>query len=393
MRQIRQPRRTPQAPGGPLDDPFALPDANMAMITHGPFAETVPIAGLTVGTIRRRFRDRYNLPADGLGMIDGNEVGDDTVVRAGQILTFMHRANAKGMDPDGSTTDSAAPSIGIQGDFASVTWPEGREIRMSLDELVAATQPRWFGDTVWPDGVKIVREMSHGAIVVHQTPSRVHNLQWIAEDSPTDYGKGVKYRGARVALPYVILVAVYRIARSGRLQLSSGNECFFANAPLGSVDDPMCYPALLNVSKMPEPLESRPLAWTCTQYLDRGFEKIEDTGERARRGLRELTRHLLEDGFNRSSEHNEGASWFGETVEAKIDDRLESVRAWEAATVADPMFATEVKWLPTGFTLRQIMARITGYMKLAGTGTMNATALGRIAMNRSRKSAREEVAS
>ena len=34
----------------------------MATITHGPFAERVPIAGLTVGSIRRRFRDRYNLP-------------------------------------------------------------------------------------------------------------------------------------------------------------------------------------------------------------------------------------------------------------------------------------------------------------------------------------------
>jgi hypothetical protein len=68
-----------------------------ATITHGPYAEQVPVAGMTVGMIRKKFSDRYNIPEDSLAMLDGEQVTDDSVVQEAQVLTFMHRANSKGL--------------------------------------------------------------------------------------------------------------------------------------------------------------------------------------------------------------------------------------------------------------------------------------------------------
>ena len=388
MKQIRQTKAPTQLAslGGPLGDPFGDPfdaganTAGLATITHGPYTEQVPIAGLTVGAIRGRFRDRYNLPADGLGWLDGTEVHDDTVVREGQVLTFMHRANAKGTG-----------ALAVEGDDLVVTLPEGRQAKAPLAQVVLALEPRWFGDCVWPDGVKLVREMSHGAIVVHQTPTRVHSLHWIAADSKADFGARTKYRTVRVALPYVIVLAVYRVAKTGQLHLSGANECFFANEPLSSVDDPLCYPALLNVSKMPEPKtgDAVPLAWICSQHLNRAFQKIEGVGRRSRAALAELLRHLFVDKFNRSSEQHEGASWFGETMSAGVDERLQSIEAWEQATLVDPMFATRVRWLPTEMNLGQVLEHVAGYMKLGGEDKIGAADLARIVVNR--RSGRQAV--
>jgi len=372
MRQIHRTRPTqPANPGSPLDDPFPglEESAGLATITHGPYAEQVPIAGMTVATIRRNLGDRYNIPANGLGFVDGNQVDDDTVIRAGQVLTFMHRANAKG-------------SIAIQGENLVVKNPEGHWNKAPLTKVVSALRPRWLADCIWPDGIKMVREEYRGAIVVHQTPPRVHGLRWITNDSPEDYGPLAKYRPVRVAMPYVIVVAVYRVAKTGRLEVTGANECFFANRPLASLEDPLCYPALLNVSRMPAKRGATvPLAWICTQHMDRTFQKIPDTGQRARAGLGELVKHLFVDKFNRSSEQHEGASWFSETVKAKVDPRLASIEAWEQATAADPNFATGVNWLPTGKNMGQVLEHITGYMELAGPAKIGADELARMVVN------------
>jgi hypothetical protein len=355
--------------------------AGLATLTHGPYVESVPIAGLTVGTIRRRFTDRYNLPADGLGMVDGHMVGDDTVIRSGQLLTFMHRANAKGGE---SPPPTSAPAVALENDRVVVTLPEGGQTTATLAEVVPTLVPRWFGDCIWPDGVKLVWEMTHGAIAVHQTPTRVHNLHWIAADSEEDFGRGTKYRRVRVALPYVVVLAVYRVAKNGSLQLTGANECFFANAPLSSMDDPLSYPALLNVSKMPGEKGTVPLAWICSQHLDRSFEKQSHVGERSRSALVALLRHLFEDSFNRSSEHHEGASWFGETMKSGCDERLASVEDWERATTEDPLFPTEVQWIPTDMTLGQVLHQVAGYMKLDRSKKIGAADLARAVVNNKR---------
>jgi hypothetical protein len=83
---------------GPGADPFAVDDSSglSATVSHGPYAEQLPVADMTVSEIRSRYRDRFDIDPLSQALLDGDEVGDDTTVRAGQHLLFVHRAGEKG---------------------------------------------------------------------------------------------------------------------------------------------------------------------------------------------------------------------------------------------------------------------------------------------------------
>ena len=79
---------------GLFDDPGAAPGT--AMVTHGPYAEVLPIAEMTVSQVRSRFRDRLDIHPEAMAMLDGNPVDDTTTVRAGQTLMFIRQSGEKG---------------------------------------------------------------------------------------------------------------------------------------------------------------------------------------------------------------------------------------------------------------------------------------------------------
>jgi hypothetical protein len=91
-------QRTRQGGIGPgsglFDDPGAAPGT--ATVTHGPYAEVLPIAEMTVSQVRSRFRDRLDIHPEARAMLDGNPVDDTTTVRAGQTLMFIRQAGEKG---------------------------------------------------------------------------------------------------------------------------------------------------------------------------------------------------------------------------------------------------------------------------------------------------------
>ena len=127
----------------------------------------------------------------------------------------------------------------------------------------------------------------------------------------------------------------------------------------------MLYPALLNVSKFPNP-EGHALAWICTQYLNaKAFHRIRDPNRRMRASLKELLACMFESGFNLSSEHNEGASWFGKS--RGVDRRIQDVEHWESATNEDPRFVMDVPWLEVGMTVAEVAERIVTNLT-AGSG-------------------------
>ncbi|MBU1695066.1 MAG: hypothetical protein KJ726_09155 [Verrucomicrobia bacterium] len=66
-------------------------------IQSGPFSQhlTVP-AGTTVGEVRRRFGVSLHIAAGSVAQLAGDMADDETVVRAGEILTFYPRAGEKG---------------------------------------------------------------------------------------------------------------------------------------------------------------------------------------------------------------------------------------------------------------------------------------------------------
>jgi hypothetical protein len=258
---------------------------------------------------------------------------------------------------------AASPIVTIEGERVHARSPEGAEADISVAEFserLLSGLPDTRG-IVWPDGTTSLEPTASGFVLVHQTPPAVHGFRWIAADSESEYGPGTTYREVRLALPFIVVLAVFeRERRTGRFQLGGRNECFFATRPLAreGMDTPLCFPALLNCSRFPDE-PTHPLSWICTQHLPPGEYARRDSLSRAvHDGLQALLRHLLESGFNRSSENHELSSWFTETVNARVDPRLASVEAWEAASAEDPLFALQVPWLQSGRNLGQVIARI-----------------------------------
>ncbi|NNE91479.1 MAG: hypothetical protein HKN23_07515 [Verrucomicrobiales bacterium] len=79
------------------DDSDSGSDGN-ATISSGIHAGQIPLANAsTVGEIRARYRDRFEIPVDSTAVLDGREVDDNTAVREGQNLRFRHTAGEKGL--------------------------------------------------------------------------------------------------------------------------------------------------------------------------------------------------------------------------------------------------------------------------------------------------------
>jgi hypothetical protein len=269
----------------------------------------------------------------------------------------------------------------IQDTKAIATAPEGTSASMPVDKLLAkvAAGQMSSGPAILPDGIKAV--LSHGPITiwVWESPPRVYQFEWIANDSPKAFGQGTKYRKVRLALPYVIVLAVFARNDAGLPDLLPRNECFFRSAPLKRFEDELRYPALLNCSKF-NPPDGQPLSWICTQHL-RATPKMQsrEPDERLCASFEALRHCLLETAFNYSSEHHEAASWFSESRSA--DPRLKTVEAWEEATANDPLFVLEVPWLKTGHTLRQVTDRIFANLHAGKNRVQSAAGLARIIFN------------
>jgi hypothetical protein len=85
-------------PGGGLGGLFGDDDATGGTVdvAHGPYREALPVGGMTVGEVRRRFSDLLDVHPEAVATLGGNEVGDDTRLRAGQLLMFIRRSGIKG---------------------------------------------------------------------------------------------------------------------------------------------------------------------------------------------------------------------------------------------------------------------------------------------------------
>ena len=80
-----------------LGDPFAGDNGNQnATVSHGPYAEQLPVSGMTVGEIRQRYRDRFDIDPQSTPVLDGGVADEKTAVQPGQVLSFVRRAGEKG---------------------------------------------------------------------------------------------------------------------------------------------------------------------------------------------------------------------------------------------------------------------------------------------------------
>jgi hypothetical protein len=83
--------------GGSLFDEEA-DEAGGGLVTvlHAPYAEQLPVGEMSIRSVRERFRDRLDIHPEAVAFVDGDPVGDDTIVHEGQRRMFMRPAGEKG---------------------------------------------------------------------------------------------------------------------------------------------------------------------------------------------------------------------------------------------------------------------------------------------------------
>lgn len=278
--------------------------------------------------------------------------------------------------------------VKIEGTKMTAVLPEGQAASMSVEEVLAVACPPRMNTcgTVVPDGFRLAYPRGQFTIWVHEIPPRVYQFKWIANDSPAKFGEGTTYRPVRIALPYVIVLAVFE----GDM-LSDSNECFFRTKPLVDAErDELLYPGLLNCSKFSPP-DGKPLSWICTQNLDRRkLTTAPDAATRMRAGLEVLIHCLFESGFNYSSDLHEASSWFTESN--RVDRRIATVEKWEEATKQDPLFAVDVPWLKTGLSVKQVVERIFKNRGACEQRVASADDFARVIFNHQPRGRRRRVA-
>lgn len=356
--------------GSIFDGAADLPVNVNVNVSSGPYSEDLPIAGTSVGEVRRKFGDRFDIDDKAQAIVNGHAVDNDVVLQAGEVLMFVRHAGEKG----------GKCSILIEGDQATAHDTSGISGTMSVTRLLQASGASQIStqSVVLSFGVKAVLSQGPMTLVVWEKPPHIARLSWIRSDSPRPYGGGTTYRNVRIALPYLVIMAMFIRCNNGRLALQiESNECFFRNEPLRSLDDELSYPALLNCSVMRG--DHSPLAWICTQYLKAKPAKRLDDGGLLAAGLEAVRYCLLETSFNLSSEHHEGNSWFG-VSRTKIKE-VSSVEKWEEETKADPLFAIRVPWLPTKHTVAQFAERTFKRLNAGVGAAQNANDLARLILN------------
>lgn len=235
----------------------------------------------------------------------------------------------------------------IQDGKVTLTTEEGRTLERPESDFRQMVQqealPRLDG-AAFPDGIKFFKWRPPVFVLVHQMSPHVRQVRWITDDSPADFGPGTKYQTVRLSIPYAITFAVYHQCGE-HLILSSSNELYFKNEPLRTLDDPLGYAALLNISRIDN--GKRTVSWICTQHL-RYSPKTNWCQQ-----LQALLEHTWNGAFNRSSERHEGESMY--RFSHGVHPDLHPIQRWCQATEANEAFALGVKWKPVPQTVGELM--------------------------------------
>lgn len=275
----------------------------------------------------------------------------------------------------------------------------GREAHMPLEKFLDILRPANLSTGILPDGVKGVWRHPQGQaeIWLTQIAPRMHNFKWIAEDSPVGSGDGVRYRTVSVALPYVIIFAVFSMqaltnGRKGLALERKRGEIFVTPTPVRDEDTALFMPPLLNCSFYQSRMANvRPWSWLCSTAIHGLYSPdafgSEDQHKRLVAG-HEALMGVLYQAYNRSSESDwaasqfEAGSWFGEYERHGIKP-FASMREWEAESARDPLFVLNAKYIPAA-TVAQVVHHIfTQTLDIPPQPPLNATSCARLVFNNS----------
>ena len=100
-----QERNRPTTGIGQLPGPAGLGDVfepgsggiELARVAHGVYVEQLPVVGMSVADVRARFAGRLDIDPETQAILDGSPADESTVIRTGQMLTFIRAAGEKGL--------------------------------------------------------------------------------------------------------------------------------------------------------------------------------------------------------------------------------------------------------------------------------------------------------
>jgi len=234
-------------------------------------------------------------------------------------------------------------SIEITKETCTIVQDGVKVASVPLVDLVAAIQAQAEQTPpldLIPDGVRFLRRRGDAVAVVTEVMPVARTVQWLADNSPVPFGPKAVYRTVRLSFPYVVLVIVFQ-----RGALTGYQQCFYRNAPLSSLSDPLFLPNLYNVAE-----RSGQACWLCLAKLTPSVARL-GWG----RKLAEIHDHLWGGSWNRSSEVHEGNSFWSRPA---VDRRVSSIEAWEKHSAADPRFAVTLPWKPANTTVEKVMSQM-----------------------------------
>ena len=189
-----------------------------------------------------------------------------------------------------------------------------------------------------PDTVRFFWQRGDAVVLAMEQRPACHTVRWLSDDSRVPFGQGAKYGDFRIAFPFVWLIVAFH-----GVNLTGQQQCFYRRSPLVSIEDELLLPNLLNVATA-----YGQTCWLCLANLNPNMAQL-SWAERVRR----IWTHVFQAGFNTSSEHHEGNSYW-QTMRM-VDPRVASVAAWQEESARDPFFPLTVEWKTSGRTLRSVM--------------------------------------
>lgn len=198
-----------------------------------------------------------------------------------------------------------------------------------------------------PDSVRFVQRRGSSTVLVMELPPQIRQVRWLSTSSPSPYGPGSKYEPTTLAFPYLVIFVLF----SGG-NLTGYQQLFYRTEPIGSANDPLFLPNLLNVA------EGYGLkTWLCLANMNVAEVASLPWNKKVCR----ILEHFWEAGFNQSSEYHEGNSYWRKMTEARLDARISSIESWQQATQEDPLFMLKVPWKPSGLTVKQVTASMLAH--------------------------------
>lgn len=118
--RLRPPSTSADGPAGPpADDVIVSPPRGQVHVSHGVYSHPHPLGGMTVRQARSLLSERMNIAPEAVAVVDGQEVGDDTVLQEGAALMFVREAGEKGR----SRAGGCALRSGRGAAEGGATWP------------------------------------------------------------------------------------------------------------------------------------------------------------------------------------------------------------------------------------------------------------------------------